>query len=259
MGTVTSQDGTTIAFDQVGEGPAVVLVDGAMCHRAFGPLPTLAQALSSRFTVYTYDRRGRGESGDTLPYTVDREVEDLAAVIAAAGGSAQVYGISSGAALALEATAAGLPITRLALYEPPYTTGDADPRPHKEYTENLTEALATDRRGDAIALFMTLVGTPAPVIDGLRNAPVWPAFEAVAPTLAYDNAILGGDTVPLARAARVAVPALVADGEQSPAYLRQAAQETAAAIPGALHQTLAGQTHDVAAEALAPVLIDFFQ
>lgn len=258
MTKVTSSDGTTIAFEQVGEGPAVVLVDGAMCYREFGPLPSLAQVLASDFTVYTYDRRGRGESGDGAPYAVAREVEDLAALIEAAGGSAYVYGVSSGAALAVEAAASGLAITKLALYEPPYTAEGGDTEGVQQSNRKLNDLLAAGRRGDAVAHFMSGVGVPAAVIDGMRQSPAWPVFEAVSPTIAYDFTVLGDGTVPRERAANVAVPALVAAGGASPDSLRRPAEALAGAIPGAKYQTLEGQTHDVAPDVIAAVLREFF-
>ena len=252
MDTVISADGTAIAFTRTGSGPALVLVDGALCYRAFGPLTALADRLAAHFTVYTYDRRGRGASGDTAPYAVAREIEDLEALIAHAGGSAYGYGISSGAALAIRAAAAGLPWRRLALYEPAFTG------PKQEYSRELAELLAAGRRGDAVALFMTAVGMPAQAIAGLRGAPAWPVFEAVAPALAYDDAVLGDGTVPRDEAAIVKVPTILIDGGASPPALRDATAAVADAIPQAQRRTLDGQTHDVSADALAPVLIDFY-
>ncbi|HEX6497801.1 MAG TPA: alpha/beta hydrolase [Micromonosporaceae bacterium] len=257
MSTVTSRDGTLIGFDRIGDGPALVLVDGAMCYRASGPLVPLAHVLASRFTVYTYDRRGRGESGDTPPYAVTREVEDLDAIIAEAGGSAYVFGMSSGAALAIEAAASGSPITKLALYEPPYRTSDADPRRQREYTEKLGSTLAEGRRGDAVELFMRMVGMPAETVAGMRGSPAWPVFEAIAPTLAYDDALLGDGSVPRDRTAKVTVPTLVVAGGSSPAFLRDAARATAEVIPGAELRTLDGQTHMLDPEVVGAVLTEF--
>ena len=258
MNTITSKDGTSIAYDHSGEGPALILVDGALCYRAFGPMGPLAPHLAPRFTVYTYDRRGRGDSGDTAPFAVEREVEDLAASIAAAGGSAYVYGVSSGAALALQAAAHGLPITRLALFEPPYSLDAESVRRFIEYRTQLDQMLAEGRRGDAATLFMRFVGTPDDAIAQMRQAPMWPMFEAVAPTLAYDAAALGDGTVPAERAASITIPALVMDGGASPAAMRDAVRAVADALPHAQHRTLEGQTHDAATEAVAPALIAFF-
>src|SRR5215207_2640458 len=238
MPTVTSADGTTIAYERAGGGPALVLVDGAMCYRAAGPMQPLAALLEDSFTVYTYDRRGRGESSDTTPYAVAREVEDLQALIAQAGGEAYVYGISSGAALALATAAAGPWITKLALYEPPFMAEVGDGAQIKEYTERLNEL------GDAVALFMTNVGMPAEAVAGIRAQPGWAMLEAIAPTLAYDDAVLGDGSVPRDLASTIAVPALVLAGGASPQSLQQAATATADALPTARHRTLVGQTHD---------------
>ena len=251
MTTVTSTDGTEIAYESAGRGPALVLVDGAMCYRAAGPMRPLAALLTDAFTVFTYDRRGRGESGDTQPYAAEREVEDLRAIVRAAGGRAALYAMSSGGALALATAAADPGVTGLVLYEPPFLGGD------KEYTARLGELLAAGRRGDAVELFMTTVGVPAPVIAGMRGGPGWPTLEAIAPTLAYDDTLLGDGRVP--GELPVTVPMLVVSGTASPAALQQAAQATAAAFPAAEHRSLAGQTHDVQPEALAPHLIDFLQ
>jgi pimeloyl-ACP methyl ester carboxylesterase len=218
----------------------------------------LAARLRENFTVHTYDRRGRGESSDTLPYAVAREVEDLRAVIAEAGGQARVYAISSGVALALATAVAEPGITALALYEPPYLAEAGDGARIEEYGERLRETLAAGRNGDAVALFMTTVGVPAPAIAGLRAGPGWAALEAIAPTLEYDDHLLTGGRVPRDLAAEIAVPSLVLAGGASPEPLRRAARATAGALPTATFRILDGQTHDVAAEALAPELFGFF-
>ncbi|MEV4535747.1 alpha/beta fold hydrolase [Asanoa sp. NPDC049518] len=251
---VTSRDGTTIAYERSGSGPPVILVDGAMCHRASGPMRGFAAVLSEHFTVYAYDRRGRGESGDTQPYAVEREIDDLRALVAEAGGSAHGFGISSGAALLVLAAAAGVGFERLALYEPPYVA-DRDP----SYSPRLAELLSAGRDGDAIALFMTSIGMPAELVAGMRTQPFWPVFEAVAPTLAYDNAIMGDHSVPLAAAGSVTAPTLVAAGGASPANLRAAAKAAAEALPDALHRELPGETHDASPAVLGPVLVEFFR
>src|SRR6266550_7974571 len=261
MNTVTSKDGTKIAYDKQGEGPAVILVYGALCSRSFGSLPELVKLLAPHFTVYNYDRRGRGDSGDTRPYAVEREVEDIEALIDEAGGAAYLYGHSSGAALALEATIKlGGKVKKLAMYEAPYNDDDEARRAWKEYIKQLTELLAADRRGDAVALFMKLVGTPADQIEAMRHAPAWPMFEALAPTLAYDHsAILGADaSVPTDRAAMVTAPALVLYGGASFPFMSDTAQALGKAIPHAQVRTLEGQTHDVNPDVLAPVLMEFF-
>ncbi|MCW2875691.1 alpha/beta fold hydrolase [Actinacidiphila oryziradicis] len=258
MPVVTSADGTAIAYERTGSGPALVLVDGAMCYRAAGPMQPLAALLQDNFSVYTYDRRGRGESSDTTPYAVAREVEDLQALIAQAGGEAYVYAISSGVALALATAAAGPWITKLALYEPPFMAEVGDSARIKEYTERLSELLDAGRRGDAVALFMTNVGIPAEAVAGIRAQPGWAALEALAPTLAYDDEVLGDGSVPRDLASTIAVPALVLGGGASPQSLQQAAKATADSLPAAEHRTLDGQTHDVAPDVLTPVLVEFF-
>jgi pimeloyl-ACP methyl ester carboxylesterase len=259
MKKVTSNDGTQIAYDKSGAGPAVILVDGALCSRSFGPMAKLAELLSAHFTVYAYDRRGRGNSGDTQPYALSREIEDMEALIEEAGGSAFVFGTSSGACLSLEAASQlGDKIRKLAMYEAPYNSEKAVQQAWKEYRKQLAEFLAADRRGDAAALFMKSVGTPDEQIEGMRQSPIWPMFEAVAPTLAYDAAALGEDrSAPIKRASRVTVPALVMNGTAIP-FMRATAQALANAMPHAEHCTLEGQSHDVNLEVIAPVLVEFF-
>ena len=260
MNQVISKDGTVIAFDQSGEGPALILVGGAFQHRAIDPRTAqLAALLAQHFTVFHYDRRGRGDSSDTQPYMVEREVEDLDALIKEAGGQAAVFGMSSGGVLALEAAKSGLAITKLALYEPPFNSGDEHARQASEnYTRQLTALLTEGRRGDAVALAMTTWGAPAEAIAGMRQTPIWSLFESVAPTLAYDNAIMGDGSVPTERLASITVPTLVIVGGASPAFMQNAAQVVAHALPNAKLRTLEDQTHDVAPGVLAPVLEKFF-
>ncbi len=260
MSTVTSQDGTTIAYDQSGQGPALILVDGALCYRSFGPMGGLAPLLEAHFTVYKYDRRGRGESSDTQPYSVTREIEDIDALIQAAGGSAFVYGISSGAALALEAAAHGLNIPRLAVYEAPYIVDDSRPDFPEDYLQQLSHMVAEGRRGDAVEYFMVdMVGMPAEAAAPMRQSPVWPLFEAVAPTLVYDGTVMGGFSMPEARFAGINIPTLVMNGGDTSPQIKSATQAVAQAVPNAEHRILDGQTHEVAADAIAPLLIEFFQ
>ena len=261
MNTLKSKDGTTIAFDQQGAGPALILVNGAMTTRSSGSNPELAKLLAQHFTVYSYDRRGRGDSGDTKPYAVDREIEDIDAVIDKAGGSAFLYGVSSGAVLALDATVKlGDKVKKLAMYEAPYNDDPQAQKAWAEYLKNLAEALATNRRGDAVALFMALVGMPAAQIEGMRHAPFWSGMEAVAPSLAYDHAGVMGKTgtIPTERVARVHVPTLVMNGGSGAPFMLETAKTLNKAIPDAKLRTLDGQTHDVHADALAPVLVEFF-
>ncbi|MGE5073880.1 MAG: alpha/beta fold hydrolase [Anaerolineae bacterium] len=264
MKTVTSKDGTQIAYDTKGSGPALILVDGALCYRGFGPMPGLAELLAPEFTVYTYDRRGRGESSNGHSSAVEREIEDIDALIQAAGGHAFVYGISSGACLGLEAALKlGNKITRLAMYEPPYNSDQAARAQWHEYRKQLDQALTEGRRGDAVVLFMKLVGTPDDAIDGMRQAPMWPMFEAVAPTLENDAADIGEDrTVPVERAAKLGMPVLIMDGGanlQFLPFMHESATALAKAIPQAQHRTLEGQTHDAKPDAIAPALVEFFK
>ena len=264
MPTVTSRDGTTIAYTALGQGPALILIDGATGFRWYGEPSELAQLLATNFTVYCYDRRGRGESGDTQPFAVEREIEDIEALIDAAGGVAYLYGISSGGALALEATLA-LPskVKKLAIYEVPYDDTEAGVQAWHDYRTQLAGFLATNQRGEAATLFMQFVGAPEEMVEGARQSPMWPIMEEVAPTLAYDAADLGPDRrVPTARAAAVSVPTLIMDGgasEEMMPFMRASAVTLAAAIPHARRETLAGQTHNVDAKALTPVLTAFFQ
>lgn len=259
MKTIISKDGTPIAFDQSGQGPALILVAGALTTRA--AWPPLAAHLAPHFSVFAYDRRGRGESGDRAPYTVEREVEDLEALITEAGGSAFVFGHSSGAALALEAAIKlGGTIKKLALYEAPYNDDSEAQRAWRTYIQQLTEMLAADRRGDAVALFMAVVGTTAEGIEAMRHAPTWPQLEAIAPTLAYDHtAILGKDgSVPIERVAHVRVPTLVMNGGASYPFMFETARTLSKAIPHAQLRILEGQGHGPAEGVLAPALKEFF-
>jgi len=263
MRKVISKDGTSIAFDQSGAGPALILVSGAMMHRAMDPRTAqLVALLAPHFTVFHYDRRGRGDSTDTQPYAIEHEIEDIQALIDEAGGSAFVYGISSGAALAIEAAIQlGSKVKKLAIYEPPYNSELAARAAWKEYRKQLDEVLAADQRGDAVALFLKLVKMPVDQIDAMRREPWWQMFEVVAPTLAYDAAIMGVEaSVPVERANRVAVPALIMNGDDANyEFMRETAVALAEAMPDAQHRTLEGQTHDVAPEVLAPILVEFFK
>ncbi len=262
MKTVHSADGTTIAFDQSGKGLPLILVGGALEHRAMDSATAqLAPLLAEHFTVFHYDRRGRGDSTDTQPYAVEREIEDIDALITEAGGSAFVFGISSGAALALEAAInLGEKVKKLAMYEVPYNDDEAARQAWKTYRKQLAAALAQGRPGDALALFMLLTGMPAEHLGRVRQHPLWPMWEAVAPTLAYDAAVMGEDaSVPIEKAASVTVPALVMDGGASEfSFMHTTALALARAMPHAQHRTLEGQSHEDAASALAPVLVEFF-
>lgn len=264
MKTVTSKDGTTIAFDQSGQGPALILVGGMFEQRAMESETAKLAALpylSQHFTVIHYDRRGRGDSTDKLPYSVEREVEDIEALINEAGGSAYLFGISSGAALAFEAAMAlDGKVKKLALYEPPYNNDDEARQKWKQFRQQLNELLSEGRKGDAVGLFMMLLGMPAEQLEEMRQYPMWPMWEAIGHTVAYDAAVVGEDgSLPTRRAAHLTVPTLVMDGGATEfPFMHETAVALAKAIPNAQHRTLEGQTHEVAAEALAPVLVAFF-
>lgn len=262
MGKVQSKDGTTIAFDRSGNGPALLLVDGALCHRGFGPMRSIAKLLAPHFTVFTFDRRGRGESGDTSPYSVEREVEDIEALIQETGGSAYVFGTSSGAALALEVAARLEGVKKVALYEAPFFFDDARPPRPDDYLAKIRALISADRRGDALKLFMRTVGTPAIFVNLMRFTPVWPKLKRVAHTLPYDLTILSdtraGKPLSPERWASVTMPALTMVGGKSPAWWQRAMKELSEVLPSARHVTLAGQTHMVKASMLASVLVEFF-
>jgi pimeloyl-ACP methyl ester carboxylesterase len=259
---VTSKDGTRITFDRSGDGPALILVGGALSDRSGGA--PLAKLLAPRFTVFSYDRRGRGDSEDTSPYSVEREIEDLEALIDEAGGTSFVHGHSSGAVLALEA-AARLPakIEKLSLYEPPFIIDDSRPPPPENFLGQIDELIAAGRRGDAVEFWMTeVVRAPAEAVAQMRSAPTWPALEALVHTLAYDVAVLGdnmaGDPLPARQWATATAPTLVMDGGASPAWIRNSARALADVLPNAQHRTLEGQTHAAAPEVLAPEIERFF-
>ncbi len=256
---VVSKDGTQIAYDTRGSGPAVILVDGALCYRGFGPMPGLGDLLQTNFTVYNYDRRGRGQSTDTLPYKLKREVEDIEALIDATGGKAYLFGISSGGCLGIEAAAKlGSKVEKLAVYEPPYVTKKKAVKAWKEYRKELQKAIDEHRNGDAVSLFMNLVGTPADQIVEMRQSPMWAMFEAVAPTLTDDAEAMGEDrTVPTKRAAKVKTPTLVMNGTITP-LVPEADAELADAMPHAQRRVLEGQPHDVDLNVLAAALTPFF-
>jgi len=258
MNSVTSKDGTTITFDRLGQGPPVILVCGGSVDRMSNA--PLAARLAEHFTVFNYDRRGRGNSGDTAPYAVEREVEDIDALVDEAGGSAFLYGSSSGAVLALEAARKlSTRITKVALWEPPFILDDTRPRPPADTAKTYTELVAAGRRGDAVEFFMAkVVGLPPEFVAQARTAPWWPAQEALAHTLAYDATIMGDYSLPTERVASVTVPTLVIDGGASFEWVGETAQALADILPHGQRRTLEGQTHDVAAEAIAPVLEEFF-
>jgi len=261
MKTVTSRDGTPLAFERLGHGPPVIAVCGAMCDRAL--MRPTAEALAKHFTVFNYDRRGRGDSGDTQSYTIGREIEDLDALITEAGGSAHVYGHSSGAGLALHAAAAGLSISRLVLHDPPYTPdGDEEARQAtREYGEELKTLLSEGRRGHAVELLFTTVGMPREMVDGIRRTPRWAELEAMAPTLAYDSEVMGDvgreGTIPVVLASGMTTPALVLTGGADHTWMTDVGRQLAAVCPQGRHRVLEGQEHIVPPEVLVPVLTQF--
>jgi pimeloyl-ACP methyl ester carboxylesterase len=263
MQRVTSKDGTPIAFDRVGQGPALILVDGAMCYRAAGPMPKLAPLLAPHFTVYAYDRRGRGDSGDTPPYALEREVEDLEALIDEAGGSAFLYGASSGAVLSLEAAnALGSKVRKLVLYEAPLIVDGSRPPVPEGYPDRLRELVAAGHRGEAVKSFMRTVGMPGFLVALMPFFPGWSKLTAIAHTIAYDFSFMQelqrGRALPAGRWARVSVPTLVAVGGKSPAWMHAGNKALADLLPGVQRRTLPGQTHMLKAQAIAPVLREFF-
>ncbi|WP_431247212.1 alpha/beta fold hydrolase [Leifsonia xyli] len=262
MSTVTSADGTSIAYEQEGDGPAIVLVDGALCFRDAGPMRSIAEALRGRLTVVLYDRRGRGASSDSLAdpaaraEAVAREIEDLAALIDAAGGSARLFGMSSGGGLALAATAAlgADRVPAVAVYEPPYLPDPMLPSA-EAYTRQLLDALAADDPAAAVELFLRRVGVPEAGIEGMRYSPGWEATLALAPTLGYDDAAMGDSRVPDDLLQAIRVPVLGLAGEQTPDFLRLGAEGVASGAQDGTFEIVAGQTHDVSGEALAPHLL----
>jgi pimeloyl-ACP methyl ester carboxylesterase len=259
---VRSKDGTEIAFDRTGDGPALVLVGGAWNDRMSAT--PLAQPLASEFSVYTYDRRGRGDSGCTEPYAVEREIEDLEAVIEAAGGSAYAFGHSSGGALALEATAAGAPISKLAVYEIPYIVDDSRPPLASDYIEHLEELVAAGKRREVFEYFMTeAVGMPEEMAKSMADSPMVEGMLGLAHTVAYDGRVMlrgsmYGQQLPARYCHEVTVPALVMDGGNSPARMRNSARALVGILPDVQYRTLEGQDHAAAPELVAPALEEFF-
>jgi len=257
----TSADGTSIAYDRIGDGPPLVIVGGAWNTRQSSA--ELAGLLAEEFTVCTYDRRGRGDSGDTAPYAVEREIEDLEALIQAAGGSAALFGHSSGGALALETTAQGVSVSRLAVYEIPYIVDDSRPPLAADYIEHLEELVDEGRRREVVSYFMTeAVGMPPETVEGMLQSQMVEGMEPLAHTVAYDGRVMlrgsmNGGSLPASWCHSITVPAFVMDGGESPPWLHSAARALVALIPDVSYRTLQGQDHAAAPEAIAPVLVDF--
>jgi pimeloyl-ACP methyl ester carboxylesterase len=255
-GTVTSMDGTTIAYERAGSGPALILIDAAGHYRRFSSFGGLIGPLAADFTVYEYDRRGRGGSTDTAPFSVAREVDDLAALIDEAGGSAFVYAYSSGGLVALHAAASGLPISKLALLEPPIEASEDRPA-QAAFTAELTALVAAGRRGATVEYFLTGIGVPDEVVAGMRETPPWSAMAEVAHTLVYDSMLSEATSFELL--ARVSVPTLVLDSEGSSDDLTTMAASVANAMPQASLRSLPGEWHGIPDDVLAPVLAEFFK
>ena len=264
MHTVTSNDRTPIAYECSGSGPALLLVGGALSSRSAAP--AFVTLLAQRLTVYDFDRRGRGESGDAHPYAVEREIDDIAAVIDEAGGRAFVYGHSSGAVLSLRAAARlGDKITKLVLYEPPFIIDDSRPPAPVQYVDHLDELVAAGRRGDAVDYFMTeVVGTPKQALREMRGTPAWSGMEHLAHTLAYDGRVVGntmsGRAEPLHQWATLHTPTLVLAGSNSPPFLHAGARTLAALLPNGHYRSLDGLDHSASMSAphtLAPVVVEF--
>ncbi len=255
METTTSADGTTLAFDVIGSGPAVVLIPGATCTR--GVSASLAESLAEDLKVFNLDRRGRGASNDLSvrpPYETAREVEDIAAVIAAAGGNAAVYGHSSGAGLAIRAAAAGIGVTKLVMHDAPYNL-PSDAEHGLEWDARLNAMLGAGRLGDAIEAFFQMVGMPDKMITGMKQGPSWASFEAIAPTLAYDSAAMGdreGGLVPSDLFPRVQVPALVLVGGADYGFMIDVAHQLVDGLPDAIFHHLLGARHDAGPDVVAP-------
>jgi pimeloyl-ACP methyl ester carboxylesterase len=261
MPSVQSRDGTRVDFDRAGEGPPIILVDGAMCYREVGRSTKLAKRLAGHFTVFTYDRRGRGRSGDTAPYAAEREIEDLQALIAEAGGSAYLFAQSSGCALALETAARDSGVRKLALYEAPLDLDGLRATVVEDYPAKLRALLDEGRRGDAVKLFLRQVGLPGPIIALIRVLPMWPKMAAIAHTLSYDDAVVAlakgsGQRIP-ERWTALAVPTLAVAGSKSPEWMRCGMKTLSGLLPNAQFRLLEGQTHNINPEAHAPVLTEF--
>jgi pimeloyl-ACP methyl ester carboxylesterase len=259
--TLTSADGTKIAYERTGDGPPLIIVDGAMCYRGQGPSRPLAAQLAGDFTVFTYDRRGRGESGESGEISPEREIEDLEALAKEAGGAPSLFGASSGAVLALEAASHGIGVTRLAMYEPPVIVDDTHRPVPEDHVARLDTMIAEGRTGDAVKEFMRFVDVPGFVLGIMRLLPVWSKLRAVAPSLRYDFAFMHelqlGRPLPPTRWSTATQPTLVADGGKSPTWMRNGVRAMADVLPNATYHTVPGQTHIVKAKALAPVLREF--
>ena len=263
MHTARSRDGTKIAYDTVGAGPPLILVGGAFSYRTFPKMQELARLLAHRFTVINYDRRGRGGSGDTQPYAVEREYEDLDALVQDAGAPASVWGWSSGGILAMKAAAHGVPFEKVAVYEPPFVVDPKHRLPPRDFVAEVTRLVQEGRRSDAASYYLgQVMGVPRPFVAMMRLMPMWPRLKAVAHTLPYDGALsednFKGEPLRPEQWAGVTPPTLVLSGEKSPELLRAAAHAIAGVLPNAEHRVLAKQSHNPKMKVMAPVLEEFF-
>ncbi|UVI28429.1 alpha/beta fold hydrolase [Paenibacillus spongiae] len=257
MKTTRSKDGTILAYDVYGSGPALIFITGATCFRTFEPVMHDANVFAEQFTVYNYDRRGRGDSGDTQPYAIERELEDIEAIIDEAGGTAYVYGHSSGAILALEAAMRlGGKVSKLVMYDPAYASDTADQEEFIVLRQGLHQLLDNGKNAEAISLFLQGIGIPEEAVAGMRHSPQWATMAALAPTLAYDT-MLANDFPPVARASRLAVPSLIIVGEESPPSMHEVANQLSQAIPNAAYRKLAGEDHMPNAEVVLQILSSF--
>lgn len=262
--TAVSADGTRIAYERFGGGPPVILIGGAGNSRHFPPIAAvpMAQLLAPSLTAVAFDRRGRGDSTDTLPYAVQREVEDVAALIAAVGGPVRLFGHSSGSALVLLAAAAGLPVMAMAVYEPPYSLDAETVAEGRKYAAELDALLSAGKLEEAAVSYLAMTGMPGEMIEGFRQMPTWPAMVRMAPTLAYDIAVVregGGDYVPEAQIATIGAPLLAMAGGESPEWMKVVARAVADAAPRGTYREFAGKDHMIDEVDLAPALVEFFE
>jgi len=260
MSNVTSKDGSKISYSKIGTGDALIFVDGAMCYRELGPVKAMAEAVADKFTVFTFDRRGRGASGNTLPYSLEREIEDLDALIKEAGGSAYLCGFSSGAALSLEAARSGLSVKKLALYEPPFIVDDSRTPVPNDFISGLNALLAKDDRGQVVKRFLKLVGMPSLMVPFMPLMPGWSKLKGTAHTIPYDLGFMSdlqcGTPLPRERWSSVKIPTTVFVGGKSPEWMKNAMRQLAEVLPSAELRTLIGQTHMVKPKAFGPALKD---
>lgn len=259
MKTILSKDGTPLAYDIYGSGPALIFITGATCFRLFEPVLHDVQVIAQEFTVYNYDRRGRGDSGNTLPYVIERELEDIEAMLEAAGGKAYLYGHSSGAILALEATLRlNGKVSKLVMHDPAYASDEADQNEFEKMGQELEALLAKGKNEEAISFFLQGIGLPPEVITGMQHSPQWATMEALAPTLAYDTR-LASSLAPVERISQLTTPTLIVIGEESPPSIHEVAHQLGQALPKAERSQLAGQDHLADPEVLLPVLSSFLK